>query len=300
MSDRRCPTASPGTPPTVTHPARRASQRSYSAVARKAKDEWLALFADDARARGPGRTVVLRPAGRGSPRPGGDQRVLGHGHRARWWSSASRSATPSPTATRARTSAPSARVLEDGHAGRHRADRGLPARRRRVSSGRWRRTGRSSGPWRRCASRDDRVHRHPAAPGSVRRMRLGVHPGLRPPEGAGRHRADARRRRAGRRRGRRRRRCRCMDHFFQLPYLGDVEEPMLEGYTTLGFLAAHTSHGRPAAPRDRRDLPRTPGCSPRSSRPSTCSAGGRARARDRGGLVRAGAPRARHPVPAVA
>lgn len=29
-------------------PARRASQRSYSAVARKAKDEWLALFADDA------------------------------------------------------------------------------------------------------------------------------------------------------------------------------------------------------------------------------------------------------------
>ena len=29
-------------------PARRASQRSYAAVARKAKDEWLALFADDA------------------------------------------------------------------------------------------------------------------------------------------------------------------------------------------------------------------------------------------------------------
>ena len=29
-------------------PARRASQRSYSAVARKAKEEWLALFADDA------------------------------------------------------------------------------------------------------------------------------------------------------------------------------------------------------------------------------------------------------------
>ncbi len=29
-------------------PARRASQRSYSAVARKAKKEWLALFADDA------------------------------------------------------------------------------------------------------------------------------------------------------------------------------------------------------------------------------------------------------------
>ena len=33
----------------------------------------------------------------------------------------------------------------------------------------------------------------------------------------------------------------CMDHFFQLGYLGPVEAPMLEGYTTLGFLAAHTS-----------------------------------------------------------
>jgi steroid delta-isomerase len=29
-------------------PARQASQRSYSAVARKAKDEWLALFTEDA------------------------------------------------------------------------------------------------------------------------------------------------------------------------------------------------------------------------------------------------------------
>jgi F420-dependent oxidoreductase-like protein len=32
-----------------------------------------------------------------------------------------------------------------------------------------------------------------------------------------------------------------MDHFFQLPYIGDVRAPMLEGYTALGFLAAHTS-----------------------------------------------------------
>src|SRR4051812_31635926 len=32
-----------------------------------------------------------------------------------------------------------------------------------------------------------------------------------------------------------------MDHFFQLPYIGDVSAPMLEGYTTLGFLAVHTS-----------------------------------------------------------
>ncbi len=33
--------------PDGDHPARRACQRSLSAVARKAKDEWLALFSDD-------------------------------------------------------------------------------------------------------------------------------------------------------------------------------------------------------------------------------------------------------------
>ena len=33
----------------------------------------------------------------------------------------------------------------------------------------------------------------------------------------------------------------CMDHYFQLPFVGPAEDPMLEGYTTLGFLAAHTS-----------------------------------------------------------
>lgn len=32
-----------------------------------------------------------------------------------------------------------------------------------------------------------------------------------------------------------------MDHYLQLPFLGSAEEPILEGYTTLGFLAAHTS-----------------------------------------------------------
>lgn len=31
-----------------------------------------------------------------------------------------------------------------------------------------------------------------------------------------------------------------MDHFFQIPNVGEVDEPMLESYTTLGFLAAHT------------------------------------------------------------
>ena len=32
-----------------------------------------------------------------------------------------------------------------------------------------------------------------------------------------------------------------MDHYFQMPWLGGPERQMLEGYTTLGFLAAHTS-----------------------------------------------------------
>ena len=31
-----------------------------------------------------------------------------------------------------------------------------------------------------------------------------------------------------------------MDHWFQLPFIGEATQPMLEGYTTLGFLAAHT------------------------------------------------------------
>jgi F420-dependent oxidoreductase-like protein len=32
-----------------------------------------------------------------------------------------------------------------------------------------------------------------------------------------------------------------MDHWFQLEFLGGAHEPMLEGYTTMGFLAAHTA-----------------------------------------------------------
>ena len=35
-----------------------------------------------------------------------------------------------------------------------------------------------------------------------------------------------------------------MDHFFQIRGLGRPEEPMLEGMTTLGFMAAHTSRAR--------------------------------------------------------
>ena len=32
-----------------------------------------------------------------------------------------------------------------------------------------------------------------------------------------------------------------MDHYFQMPFLGGADRQMLEGYTTLGFLAGHTS-----------------------------------------------------------
>ncbi len=35
-----------------------------------------------------------------------------------------------------------------------------------------------------------------------------------------------------------------MDHFFQIRAVGEVEEPMLEGWTTLGYLAALTSRAR--------------------------------------------------------
>ncbi len=35
-----------------------------------------------------------------------------------------------------------------------------------------------------------------------------------------------------------------MDHFFQIRALGKPEEPMLEGWTTLGFMAAHTTRAR--------------------------------------------------------
>jgi F420-dependent oxidoreductase-like protein len=35
-----------------------------------------------------------------------------------------------------------------------------------------------------------------------------------------------------------------MDHFFQLPMVGPVESDMLEAYTTLGFLAAHTERAK--------------------------------------------------------
>ena len=51
--------------PDGDHPARRMSQRSYDAVARKAKDEWLLLFADDAVLEDPVGPSFFDPEGRG-------------------------------------------------------------------------------------------------------------------------------------------------------------------------------------------------------------------------------------------
>ena len=46
-----------------------------------------------------------------------------------------------------------------------------------------------------------------------------------------------------------------MDHFFQIRGVGRVDEPMLEGLTALGFMAAHTSAGAARADGRRRPLP---------------------------------------------
>ena len=35
-----------------------------------------------------------------------------------------------------------------------------------------------------------------------------------------------------------------MDHFFQIPSVGPADEPMLEGYTALAYIAAHTTRAR--------------------------------------------------------
>lgn len=35
-----------------------------------------------------------------------------------------------------------------------------------------------------------------------------------------------------------------MDHFFQIRGVGQAEEPMLEGYSALNFIAAHTQRAR--------------------------------------------------------
>lgn len=51
--------------PDGDHPARRVSQRSYDAVVRKAKDEWLTFFADDAVLEDPVGPSFFDPTGEG-------------------------------------------------------------------------------------------------------------------------------------------------------------------------------------------------------------------------------------------
>ena len=51
--------------PDHDHPARRLTQRSYDAVSRKAKDEWLALFAEDAVVEDPVGPSFFDEAGEG-------------------------------------------------------------------------------------------------------------------------------------------------------------------------------------------------------------------------------------------
>ena len=46
-----------------------------------------------------------------------------------------------------------------------------------------------------------------------------------------------------------------MDHFFQIRGVGRPEEPMLEGWTALGFMAAHTLPRPARADGRRRPLP---------------------------------------------
>lgn len=53
------------TAPDGDHPARRVSQRSYDAVVRKAKEEWLALFDDDALLEDPVGPSFFDPEGVG-------------------------------------------------------------------------------------------------------------------------------------------------------------------------------------------------------------------------------------------
>ena len=66
-----------------------------------------------------------------------------------------------------------------------------------------------------------------------------------------------------------------MDHFFQIPAVGPAENEMLEGYTTLGYLAACTSRAA-LLTLVTGVIYRSRACSPRSSpRLTCCPTGGR-------------------------
>ena len=90
-----------------------------------------------------------------------------------------------------------------------------------------------------------------------------------------------------------------MDHYFQMIAAGfPADDPMLEAYTTLGYLAGVTSRGAARRAGHGRDLPapRPAGEDPRHPRRALRRPGD---ARDRGRLVRGGAPRDGGAVPAA-
>ena len=62
--------------PNDHHPARAASQRSYSAVAKGDLDEWLTVYAEDAVIEDPVGPVDVRPRGQGPPGPRGRSRAF--------------------------------------------------------------------------------------------------------------------------------------------------------------------------------------------------------------------------------
>ena len=68
--------------PDDDHPARVASQRSYSAVAKGDLAEWLTVYAEDAVLEDPVGPSMFDPRGAGPPRPRGHLGVLGAGDRA--------------------------------------------------------------------------------------------------------------------------------------------------------------------------------------------------------------------------
>ena len=96
----------------------------------------------------------------------------------------------------------------------------------------------ASGP--RCHSW--RAHRARLSPpkGRTRREAWSALLELLDPGGPGGDRRHPRRDGADRRARRGSRASRVMDHYFQMEHAGSADEPMLEGYTTLGYVAART------------------------------------------------------------
>ena len=90
-----------------------------------------------------------------------------------------------------------------------------------------------------------------------------------------------------------------MDHYLQLGHAGAADEPMLEGYTSLGFLAAHTTTVGAAAAGHRGHLPASRAAGQDRLDPRRALRRPRG-ARHRRGLVRARAPGLGVPYPPVA